>query len=134
MELLLYGVVKFVAYSLWGFLGFRLHQPKATAGAAIRFGAVRWLLGLVFGVMVFFAAGSVNREQILSLYLAIYIPVRLLEWTIMTAMFFPTWQNKWQSRFLYYWIVGGVILSFLTDFVSPEMLNGGRFCVGRCLC
>jgi hypothetical protein len=31
------------------------------------------------------------------------------------------------------WCVGGMLVSFLTDLLSPEGLQG-RFCVGCCLC
>ncbi len=134
MEFILYAVVKFLAYSVWGYAGMRLHEGDRSVAGSMRFGIVRWLLGVGFGVLVFFAVGSINREQILFLYLAIYIPVRFVEWTIMPAVFFSRWQHKWTSPRLYYWIIGGIVLSFLTDMVSPEMLNDARFCVGRCLC
>ena len=134
MELLLYAVVKFVAYSLWGYVGFRVVNLQPTAGKSVRFGIARWLLGVGFGVLVFLLAGSVNRDQIFFLYLSIYIPVRIVEWTIMPVVFFWTSAKKWQLPVIYLWIAGGVLLSFLTDFVSPDMLNEGRFCVGRCLC
>jgi hypothetical protein len=135
MELVLYGVVKFVAYSLWGYYGFRLHSANAPLFAkSLRFGAVRWAIGLGLGIVVFFLAGSVDEGQALFDYLAIYTPVRIFEWTLMAVLFFPDWKGKWRLRPLYYWIAAGVILSFLTDFVSPQMIGEGRFCVGRCLC
>jgi hypothetical protein len=135
MELMLYGVVKFIAYSLWGYLGFRLHQKETTyLGKSIGFGAARWVLGLALGILVFFLVGSIDQGQVLSHYLAIYSPVRVFEWTFMAVLFFPTWQEKWKSPRVYYWIVGGILLSFVTDLTSPQMLDGGRFCVGRCLC
>jgi hypothetical protein len=31
------------------------------------------------------------------------------------------------------WCIGGMLVSFVTDFLSPEGLQG-TFCVGRCLC
>ena len=31
------------------------------------------------------------------------------------------------------WVLGGIVVSFATDAVSPDGLAGG-FCVGRCLC
>lgn len=86
MELLLYGIVKFIAYSGWGYAGFRLQRTAAPLfGKSVRFGIAPW-------------------------------------------------KDKWTSPRLYTWIICGAAVSFLTDMVSPEMLNEGRFCVGRCLC
>jgi len=31
------------------------------------------------------------------------------------------------------WCAGGIIVSFLTDLLSPDGVQG-RFCIGRCLC
>jgi hypothetical protein len=31
------------------------------------------------------------------------------------------------------WVMGGILVSYLSDMVSPEGL-AGKFCVGRCLC
>jgi hypothetical protein len=135
MELVLYGIVKFAAYSAWGRAGFHLFKtPDASLSTSLKFGAVRWLLGLFLGILVFFLAGSITREAVLIHYLAIYTPIRILEWSVMVALYFSFHQTGARRRFVLYWVLGGVVLSFLTDFVSPDMLNGGRFCVGRCLC
>lgn len=135
MELLLYAVVKFIVYSCWGYVGLRLHQaPPPLIAKSFRFGTARWLLGLFLGILVFVFSGSINREQVLFHYIAIYVPVRVFEWAVMAAVFFPMSPGKWRSHRLYFWIIGGIVLSFLTDFVSPEMIEEGRFCVGRCLC
>jgi hypothetical protein len=135
MELALYGIVKFVAYSFWGYYGFRLSSANGPLFAkSLRFGTVRWAIGLGLGIVVFFLAGSIDEAQAFFDYLAIYIPVRIVEWTLMAVLFFPDWNEKWRGVPLYVWIAGGVILSFLTDFVSPQMMSEGRFCVGRCLC
>ena len=135
MELALYGIVKFAAYSAWGQVGFRLfNTPDPSFSRSLGFGAVRWFLGLFLGILVFFLAGSISREDVLVHYLAIYAPIRILEWCVMVALYFSFRQTGSRSRFVLYWVLGGVVLSFLTDFVSPEMLNDGRFCVGRCLC
>jgi hypothetical protein len=126
MDLVLYGVVKFVAYSLWGCYGFRLYSAKGPLLAkGLRFGMVRWAIGLILGIVVFFLAGSIDQAQALFDYMAIYIPVRIFEWTLMSVLFFPDWNKKWARLSLYYWIVAGVALSFLTDFVSPQMVGEG---------
>jgi hypothetical protein len=38
------------------------------------------------------------------------------------------------DRFDRAWVAGGILVSFASDMVSPEMIEEGRFCVGRCLC
>jgi hypothetical protein len=70
---------------------------------ALGFGAVRWSLGLALGILVFLVIGSVDRTSLAVLYFGIY------------------------------WVLGGLVISFATDAVSPDGL-AGRFCVGRCLC
>jgi hypothetical protein len=135
VELALYGIVKFAAYSAWGQAGFRLFKTAdVSLSRSLGFGAVRWLLGLFLGILVFFLVGTISREDILLHYLVIYTPIRVLEWCVMVAFYFSFSGSGTPSRFVLYWVLGGVAVSFLTDFVSPEMLNGGRFCVGRCLC
>jgi hypothetical protein len=37
------------------------------------------------------------------------------------------------ARARFAWVLGGLVISFATDAVSPDGL-AGRFCVGRCLC
>jgi hypothetical protein len=86
----LYAAAKFVAYSLWCWVGLRLSAPAhASVGRSLKYGAFRWLLGLAFGV--------VRGPR--------------------------TWL----------WILGGIVVSFASDLLSPEGM-AGRFCVGRCLC
>ena len=133
MDVMLYAAVKFIGYSLWGYVGFRLQGSENLVARSLRFGTARWFLGLGIGVLVFLVSGSINQEQVLVHYLAIYIPIRILEWAVMATFFFAAWKRKTGSAKFYVWLLGGVVLSFLTDFVSPDMLNG-RFCVGRCLC
>ena len=135
MELALYAIAKFVAYSFWGSVGFRLHDVRDSLfRRSVRFGGVRWLLGLGMGILVFIFAGSINQGQVLGYYLAIYIPLRIVEWSVMAVLFFSSWKQKMHSSRFYLWVAFGITLSFLTDLVSPDMMNGGRFCVGRCLC
>ena len=135
--MLLYGVIKFLAYCLWCFLGLRVVSPfLATLGRAIGFGVIRWLLGLVFGVVVFLSVGQTERANLLSLYVAIYLPLRVIEWGIITFLLRHTAAKQEVSisgRWVIGWIIGGIVVSFLTDMISPEGL-AGRFCVGRCLC
>ena len=132
-----YALVKFIAYSVWCGAGLRLATPSAaTLRASLGLGAIRWMLGLVFGVAIFFVAGTIDAGSAARLYFTIYSPVRVVEWGIMS------WLIASRSRgglrpapigALALWCLGGILVSFLTDALSPEGLQG-RFCVGRCLC
>ena len=81
---------------------------------------------------MFVASGSVDRSSLAVLYFAIYTPLRLLEWTVMTWLMLRG-QSDTSLRARVAWVLGGLVISFATDAVSPDGL-AGRFCVGRCLC
>jgi hypothetical protein len=137
MLILIYAAAKLLAYSAWCFIGLRL-VPRATANvaASLRLGAVRWLIGLVFGIVVFFAVGSIDEQSAARIYFLVYSPVRAIEWAIMAFIIAARVQETSRSvamQRLPFWCVGGMLVSFLTDLLSPEGLQG-RFCVGRCLC
>jgi len=99
-------------------------------------GAIRWLIGLMFGILVFFAVGSIEAGATLRTYLLIYTPVRAVEWGIMAYIIGRRLERETLTSAtlrLSLWCLGGILVSFLTDLLSPEGLQG-RFCVGRCLC
>ena len=83
--MIVYAIAKYLVYSLWCYVGLRMLAGQMTPlRPALGFGAVRWLLGLVLGVLVFLAIGSVDRTSLAVLYFAIYTPLSLFEWTVMT--------------------------------------------------
>lgn len=89
-----------------------------------------------FGIVVFFAVGSINLEAAARTYFLVYPPVRAVEWGIMAVVLASRASQMSLSipmRWLVVWCVGGMLVSFLTDLLPPEGLQG-RFCVGRCLC
>jgi hypothetical protein len=132
--MIFYAVTKFAAYCLWCWLGVRLLTAvPATAGSAIKLGAIRWMLGLAFGVAAGIAIGSIPVESVASLYFATYIPLRLVEWSIMAALVGGAPRGVPTSVTTWWWLLGGVAVSFASDLASPEGM-AGRFCVGRCLC
>jgi hypothetical protein len=135
--MLLYAVTKFVAYCLWCLLGLRLLAPaRATLLSSIKFGSLRWLLGLGFGLLAALALGSISRESVAALYLGIYAPLRVVEWAIMAVLIqriSPSDATPLRSPRVWLWVAGGIAVSFLSDLASPEGM-AGRFCVGRCLC
>jgi hypothetical protein len=95
-------------------------------------GSLRWLLGLALGVLVFFLLPA-ERDQVFVQYVVVYVPVRLFEWGLLCRWLLPRGIH-WPGRLRVGWVAGGILLSFLTDMTSPQMIESGRFCVGRCLC
>jgi hypothetical protein len=132
-----YAAAKFLAYSAWCYLGLWLVQSDSrSAGSAFWLGAARWFIGVFFGIVVFFAVGSVDAGATFRLYFLIYTPIRLVEWSILAFLIARRLHREALSAALLrlpFWCVGGIFVSFLTDVLSPEGLQG-RFCVGRCIC
>ena len=64
--MIIYAIVKYLLYSLWCYVGLRLLANRIAPGGAFAFGAIRWLLGLVLGVIVFMAIGSVNYSSLVA--------------------------------------------------------------------
>jgi len=136
MSELVYAVAKFVAYCLWCWVGLRLLAPaSASLSRSIKFGALRWLLGLAFGIVAAIAMGSVSRESVATLYFGVYAPLRAVEWLIMAGVMRSEgrFSDATRSPRVWLWIAGGIVVSFASDLASPEGM-AGRFCVGRCLC
>jgi hypothetical protein len=130
---IVYAIAKYLLYSLWCYVGLRLFAVHvAPIGSALSFGAIRWLLGLGLGLIVFVAIGSVTRSSLAALYFAIYTPLRVLEWTVMMWLMLRHGATV-PLRTRLAWVLGGIVVSFASDAVSPDGL-AGRFCVGRCLC
>ena len=68
--MIVYAIAKYLVYSVWCYVGLRMLAGQMTPlRPALGFGAVRWLLGLVLGVLVFLAIGSVDRTSLAVLYL-----------------------------------------------------------------
>jgi hypothetical protein len=135
--IIVYAAVKFLAYAAWCAVGlWVVHPADAGIMRAARYGVVRWLLGLAFGVAIFFLVGPIEAADAARLYVSIYLPVRVVEWGIMAVLIARHLTQASRSTgnvTLVLWCVGGVLVSFLTDLASPEGM-AGRFCVGRCLC
>jgi hypothetical protein len=132
MAYLLYVVVKLIAYTGWCWVGLRLWRAeRATVGRASLFGILRLAIGVMFGVIIFFAVPT-PPENLLWKYIAIYGPVRLVEWSIMAWIITRTSSRRTAFNWIL-WCLGGIVVSFVADFASPEGL-AGHFCVGRCLC
>jgi len=135
--LVVYPVAKFLAYCVWCYVGLRLAgAPASGVATTLRLGATRWFLGLGFGILVFFFVGTIDASDAARMYFLVYTPVRAVEWGIMAflvARHAPANRRAATVTTLILWCAGGMIVSFLTDLLSPEGMQG-RFCVGRCLC
>ncbi len=134
--MLLYAVVKFVAYAAWCLFGLSLFGARASLLGALKLGAARWVLGLAFGLLAAISLGSVSAPSVAALYVSVYVPLRIIEWSIMLALVTsgaPARRTLVRSPKTWLWLLGGIAVSFATDVASPEGM-AGRFCVGRCLC
>lgn len=130
---LLYVAVKLACYCGWCWLALRLWRPaEATVLRSAGFGFLRLCIGIVFGVVIFFASGATAYDNLLWDYLKIYTPVRLLEWFILAWVILRNSGNK-IDRKTWLWCLGGIAVSFAADLASPAGLEG-HFCIGRCLC
>ena len=128
-----YIVVKYLAYMGWCYVGLVRLAPDRThlVRRAALLGALRLAIGIGLGLFIFVAALSMNnatRNAPLT-YAAIYLPVRVLEWTVMHVL--VARRFRWPGSVG--WILGGVIVSCLAD-VPLGMMNGGVVPVGRPFC
>lgn len=151
--LALYFAAKGAAYCGWCGLGARLFRPAATSvlGLALGLGALRLLLGLLFGVAIFLGsafavagldeAGASPTLAMGLAYLGVYVPVRWIEWGIVELLLrapAPS-AGRFLGRFLggtdgtgRAWRGGGIVISCLAD--VPLMLAAGGLPIGRFMC
>jgi hypothetical protein len=132
MQYLIYILIKLASYTAWCWVGLRLWQPGSTGWRkATAFGVLRLAIGVVFGAAIFLAIPA-QRDDVVWKYLTIYTPVRLVEWSILAWILLRKsgHTTRWGAIL---WCIGGIIVSFVADFASPEGV-AGHFCIGRCLC
>jgi len=142
----LYFVIKLLAYCLWCFIGLRWFQPaaKLLLAKAFGFGVLRLLMGFFFGILIYFLSsalithiGAGLPENTIT-YVAVYVPVRWIEWGIMSAILYR--DSKANSPWFFgrnardrYWRVGGIVISCLADIPLIYSL-GGVIPTGRFMC
>jgi len=140
MPWLPYVLVKITAYAAWCLVGVHSYQPTLTgkqiASRAVGWGLFRLGLGLVFGTAIFLAqafhGGWAPRHGLegvvrdVSVYLAVYVPVRIIEWSIVSGLAFDRRPPAW--------IAGGVAVSIAADIPWIAMEHGHILPVGRFLC
>ena len=150
--LLGYLAIKACAYAGWCYVGLRAFRPegKPRLAAVLGLGILRLLLGLVFGIGIFFASAfayaglsegsgaalSATATAVLT-YLATYVPVRWIEWALIELILTPAARSPGgfllgsssRSRL---WRLGAISVSCLAD--VPMILALGGLPLGRFMC
>jgi hypothetical protein len=140
---LIYVGVKLLAYIGWCAWGIHvIGHRKPRLQAALGYGLLRLLLGVIFGVGIFIIGDMMHLNtpsHPWPVYFAIYAPVRWIEWSIMTV---ALGAGSSQRTFLLgtdspsrHWRLGGIVVSHLADI--PMILSEhvtGMLPVGRFLC
>jgi hypothetical protein len=132
-----YATAKLVAYCVWATFG--VYLSRRGPGISFRvfdgiaLGVLRWMIGFGVGVVVFFLFRPSSDDTVWQLYFLIYIPIRCLEWGFIAALLVSEGFRPF-SRKMNLWVLGGIAVSILVDLIHPDMIEQGRFCVGRCLC
>jgi hypothetical protein len=138
---LLYALIKAVAYMSWCGQGARLHDHRDRLWMkGIVYGFVRLAMGVVFGLFLIFWLVNVLSTAVpnhILLYLAVYVPVRWLEWSLMAVLMDLDhrsvrnllWGETSSSRL---WRLGGIVISCLADI--PMMISMGGLPLGRFMC
>lgn len=135
-----YFVLKYLAYSAWCFMGLRmLRSEPPRKGAAFGLGLMRLVLGFTLGLFIWAAstkvASSVGTDRAtrqIAAYLAVYVPVRWFEWSLIAslverspiAFLVPRTGSSLLFR------LGGILVSCLAD--VPMLIDG--LPIGRFMC
>lgn len=136
----LYVILKFAAYTGWCALGIYLFRRAVTVSSSLRFGLLRLGIGIAFGVSIFFVGGMMHLNPPVHpfvVYIAVYAPVRVVEWLIVWAILSrPVRQRASSTIAMFSWILGGVFVSFLADIPMLLTYEGAKqfLPVGRFLC
>lgn len=127
-----YLAVKIAAYTVWCALGLKV-AARPLSVHALGFGLFRTALGIGFGFLIFFLASSLPLHGTLGEYIAIYAPVRVVEWGILWWLIRKGGGPGLFTPRALLWILGGILVSYAADLASPIPVHE-RFCIGRCLC
>jgi hypothetical protein len=137
----LYVAVKAVAYMAWCGLGARLHGDRERLWLkGILYGFFRLAMGCVLGLILIYLlvnALAITNVNPVLLYLAVYVPVRWLEWSAL-AVVMDRNRESLARQFLrgspssIFWRVGGIVISCLADI--PMMIAMGGLPIGRFMC
>jgi len=145
MEVILYALGKIIAYCVLCYLGVRLFKPTAGHPVAIciALGLLRFGLGLLFALPIYIVSnqvyGQVSAAQAgeALTYIAVYVPVRWVEWSIMALLVVAG--SRSPAGFLLgadgrdrLWRAVGIVTSCAADI--PLMLWVGGLPIGRFFC
>jgi hypothetical protein len=143
MAAILYLVVKYLAYSGWMFFGLqKLRNDPSPLLRSLLLGLLRLCLGFFFGVLIYLLSSGLmslfgyGLGQNVIVYLLVYVPVRWIEWGIM-SMFLISLDGAGflvgESKPDRLWRLGGIVISCLADI--PLIISlGGVIPTGRFLC
>lgn len=107
MATLLYVAVKLIVYIDWCWDGLRIWGvASASFVRAAIFGVLRLTIGVVFGVAIFLS-GPIQPEHLVRKYIAIYAPVRMVEWLILALIIARKSENQNPLKTVT-WCLGGI--------------------------
>lgn len=131
-----YVALKVLAYTLWCGLALRGRHPALAdvIPRALAWGMGRAAMGVLFGLGIWLLStlvaiglrelGADDLAMQAGAYLAVYVPVRVVEWGILARLML----HRWDSFF----ILGGVGISLLADI--PMIVATGGLPIGRFMC
>ena len=135
-----YFVLKYIAYSAWCWAGLKmLRTEPPERGKALGHGLLRLFLGFALGLFIWAlstkvasSVGTDRATQQIAAYLAVYVPVRWFEWSLIAslversplAFLVPRTTNSLLFR------LGGILVSCLAD--VPMLIDG--LPIGRFMC
>jgi len=138
---LLYALIKAVAYIAWCGQGARLHgHTDRIVLRAFLYGFLRLAMGAFLGLFLIFWLVNVLSTALpnhVLLYLAVYVPVRWLEWSLMAVIM--DLEHRTLRNFLVgntsnsrLWRLGGIAISCVADI--PMIISIGGLPLGRFMC
>ncbi len=115
LNVAIYFAVKYAGYIAWCTVGDRLLDPAQSKRAqlGLMWGTMRFAIGLAAGLAVRVASYRMTYHQIHSLpiYFAIFIPIALIEWTLIDVMMR---NGKFRARDAV-WIAIGIAVTLAAD-------------------
>ena len=132
----LYGLLKFIFYSYWIS---KIPPSRPSLKAIFLFALIRLILGIILGIAAGYLGLLVSLGVVssgdkwgfifLPAYL-VYIPIRYIEWGLMALII----RKKIWNRELQFWILKGIVVSYLCDFLMHLIAIIFKFEVGRIFC
>lgn len=133
--MIVYITGKMIAYTFWSYIGIVLFSTKVKhkIPLSIFYGFIRLVMGFLLGVFIFTYALKMNNaiDNSLLTYLAIYVPARVFEWSLMFVLISRSYSN-WKYMIL--WIICGIIISCTADIPLGFVSNWDIVPHGRPLC